>query len=170
MSLIRRLSSMALLLATAGCASTGAGKGMEMGMVALRADGSPGSEKCPEEALKTMRVLRMFVGDATDVELDANQIDARTVTLYDGPVESYLDGELGLLGTGTRLYGRVWTSGPLVVVRYYEAKPLDEGEALPICAVARMGDGQMKKRPESKPGTAILDFSNAAVFVVDGFR
>jgi hypothetical protein len=32
------------------------------------------------------------------------------------------------------------------------------------------GEGQLKKRPESKPGTAILDFSSAAVFVVDAFR
>jgi len=62
----------------------------------------------------------------------------------------------------------VWTSGPQVVVRYYEAKPPD-GDTVPICAVARLGD-QMRKRPESKPGTAILDYSSAAVFVVDSFR
>ncbi|MGZ3457760.1 MAG: serine/threonine protein kinase [Archangium sp.] len=148
-----------VLLVTVGCPSAS---------VSLRADGSPGPEKCSEEALKTMRILRMHVGDATDVELDANQIDVRPITLYDGPVESYLDGSLGTLESGTRLYGRVWTSGPLVVVRYYEAKPLD-GDTVPICAVARLGD-QFRKRPESKPGTAILDYSNAAVFVVDSFR
>jgi len=153
------LPSVVLLLATAGCPSAG---------VTLRSDGSPGPEKCSEEALKTMRILRMQVGDATDVELDANQIDARPITLYDGPVESYLDGSLGNLDPGTRLYGRVWMSGPLVVVRYYEAKPPD-GDTVPICAVARLGD-QMRKRPESKPGTAILDYSSAAVFVVDSFR
>jgi hypothetical protein len=137
--------------------------------VSLRADGSPGPEKCPEEALKTMRILRMHVSDATDVELDANQIDASPITLYDGPVESVLDGSLGTLDPMTRLYGRVWTSGPLVVIRYYEAKPPD-GDTVPICAVARMGDGQLRKRPESKPGTAIVEFSSAAVFVVDSFR
>jgi hypothetical protein len=135
----------------------------------LRADGTPGPEKCPEEALKTMRILRMHVGDSTDVQLDANQIDASPITLYDGPVESFLDGSLGTLYPATRLYGRVWTSGPLVVVRYYEAKPPD-GETVPICAVARLGDGQMRKRPESKPGTAMLDYSGASVFVVDSFR
>ena len=111
----------------------------------------------------------MQVGDATDVELDANQIGAEPITLYDGPVESVLDGSLGTLNPITRLYGRVWTNGPLVVVRYYEAKPPD-GDTVPICAVARLGDGQLKRRPESKPGTAILDFSNVAVFVVDSFR
>ncbi len=41
---------------------------------------------------------------------------------------------------------------------------------MPICAVARLGNGQMRKRPESMPGTAILDYSGAAVFVVDAFR
>ncbi len=155
-----RLSSVLLLLVTSGCPSAG---------VSLRADGTPGPEKCPEEALKTMRILRMHVGDSTDVQLDANQIDASPITLYDGPVESFLEGSLGTLYTGTRLYGRVWTSGPLVVVRYYEAKPPD-GETVPICAVARLGDGQMRKRPESKPGTAMLDYSGASVFVVDSFR
>ncbi|PTL77168.1 serine/threonine protein kinase [Vitiosangium sp. GDMCC 1.1324] len=154
------LPSVILLLATLGCPSGG---------VPLRADGSPASEKCPEEALKTMRILRMHVSDSADVQLDANQIDASPITLYDGPVESYLDGSLGTLGSGTRLYGRVWTSGPLVVVRYYEAKPPD-GDTVPICAVARLGDGQLRKRPESKPGTAILDYPGASVFVVDSFR
>jgi hypothetical protein len=149
-----------LLLTTLGCPSAG---------VFLRADGTPGPEKCPDEALKTMRILRMHVSDAADVELDANQIGARPVTLYEGPVESVLDGSLGMLEPATRLYGRVWTSGPQVVVRYYEAKPPD-GETVPICAVARLGDGQLRKRPESKPGTAIVEFSNASVFVVDSFR
>ena len=153
------LPLLGLVLASVGCPSAG---------VPLRADGTPGPEKCSEEALKTMRILRMQVGDATDVELDANQLDARPITLYEGPVESVLDGSLGLLDPVTRLYGRVWTSGPYAVVRYYEAKPPD-GDTVPICAVARLGD-QMKKRPESKPGTAILEFSNAAVFVVDEFR
>jgi hypothetical protein len=149
-----------LILTSLGCSSAG---------VSLRADGTPGPEKCPEESLKTMRILRMHVSDAADVELDANQIGARPITLYEGPVESVLDGSLGTLDPITRLYGRVWTSGPLVVVRYYEAKPPD-GDTVPICAVARLGDGQLRKRPESKPGTAIVEFSNASVFVVDSFR
>ncbi len=154
-----RLSWM-LLLGTLGCPS---------GSVLLRADGSPGPEKCSEEAIKTMRILRMYVGDSADVELDANQIDARPITLYDGPVESFLDGSLGTLDPGTRLYGRVWTSGPQVVVRYYEARP-PRADTVPICAVARFGGNQLKKSPESKPGTAILDYSGASVFVVDAFR
>ncbi|HEX5754186.1 MAG TPA: serine/threonine protein kinase [Archangium sp.] len=148
------------MLTSLGCPAAG---------VALRADGTPGPEKCSEEALKTMRILRMHVSDAADVELDANQIGARPITLYEGPVESVLDGSLGTLEPITRLYGRVWTTGPQVVIRYYEAKPPD-GDTVPICAVARLGDGQLRKRPESKPGTAIIEFSNASVFVVDAFR
>lgn len=153
------LPLLGLVLTSVGCPLAG---------VPLRADGTPGPEKCSEEALRTMRILRMQVGDAADVELDANQLDSSPITLYEGPVESVLDGSLGLLDPVTRLYGRVWTSGPYAVVRYYEAKPPD-GDTVPICAVARLGD-QMRKRPESKPGTAILEFSNAAVFVVDSFR
>jgi hypothetical protein len=154
------LPSVVLLLASMGCPSAG---------VSLRPDGSPGPEKCPEEALKTMRILRMRPGDAADVELDANQVAARPITLYDGPVESVLKSELGTLYPGTRLYGRVWTGGSQVVIRYYEARPPD-GDTVPICAVARLGMGQMRKRPESKPGTAILPFSEASAYVVDSFR
>jgi hypothetical protein len=116
-----------------------------------------------------MEYLRLSVGDAALVELDANQTDTSPITLYEGPVESFLDGDLGLLESPTRLYGRVWTSGPQVVIRYYEARP-PRGTKVPICAVARLGKGQLRKRPESKPGTAILEFSRAAVYIVDEFR
>lgn len=153
------LPSLVLLLATAGCPS---------GSVLLRADGSPWPEKCSEEALKTMQILRMHIGDTSEVQLDANQIEARPMTLYEGPVESYLDGSLGNLDPGTRLYGRVWTSGPQAVVRYYEAKMLF-GDTVPICAVVRFGV-EHRRLPESKPGTAILEEPGAVVVVVDSFR
>jgi hypothetical protein len=78
-------------------------------------------------------------------------------------------GSLGPLLPVTRLYRQVWTGGPQVVVRYYEAHPPDE-EPLPICAVARLARGQLQKKPESRPGTAILEFSRAGVFVVNSFR
>jgi len=139
------------------------------GRVSLRPDGSPGPEECPEESLKTMKILRMRVGDSADVQLDANQIDAKPITLYDGPVESYMEGSLGTLDAGTRLYGRVWTGGPQVVVRYYQAHPVD-GDPVPICAVARFGGNQLRKRPDSKPGTAVLEYSGASAFVVNAFR
>lgn len=158
------LYGIALLGMAAGCA------GARPGAVSLRPDGTPGSEECPEEARKAMSYLRMFVGEASSVQLDANQTRTRPITLYDGPVESVLEEELGLLAAPTRLYGRVWTAGPRVVVRYYEAQPMDGGNRVPICAVARLGFGQLRKRPESKPGTAVIDASQAAVFIVDEFR
>jgi len=149
-----------LLLAISGCASPG---------VALRSDGSPGPEKCSEKALEVMRILRMRVGDAADADLDANQIYASPVIVYDGPIESYLTESLGNLDPGTRLYGQAWTAGFQVVVRYYEAHPTD-GDKVPICAVARLGMGQMRKKPESMPGTALLEHGSVSVFVVDAFR
>lgn len=159
-----RLCCAALLATSPGCAGTGPSR------VGLRPDGSPLPEKCPEEALKAMRYLKLSVGEAGIVELDANQTDTSPITLYDGPVESFLDDDIGLLESPTRLYGWVWTGGPQVVIRYYEAHTLRGGSRVPICAVARAAKGQLRKRPESKPGTAILEFSRAGVFIVDEFR
>lgn len=81
-------------------------------LAALRPDGTPGPEECPEEAFKAMRYLQISVGDGGLVTLDVNQTDTTPITLYDGPVESMLEDELGPLEPPTRLYGRVWTSGP----------------------------------------------------------
>jgi hypothetical protein len=116
-----------------------------------------------------MRALRLRVGDAAWVELDANQLKSRPITLYDGQIESILEEDFGTLEATTRLYGQVWTGGPQVVIRYYEAHP-PESEKLPICAVARLSENQLRKRPESLPGTAILEFSVASAYIVDAFR
>ncbi|XXF79375.1 serine/threonine protein kinase [Myxococcaceae bacterium GXIMD 01537] len=155
------LTTIALLITLSGCKTAGG--------VVLRADGSPGPEECSEEAKKVMRLLRVRVGDSTMIDIDANQMESPRVTLYDGPIESVMQEGLGAIQGTSRLYGYVWTSGPQVVIRYYEAHPLD-GDKVPICAVARLGYGQMRKLPESAPGTAILDSSVAAAFVVDAFR
>ena len=154
-------SSLLLLGASLACSTPGG--------VSLRADGSPGPEECPKETLKIMRLLRLDIGEGANVELDLNQADTSPITLYDGPVESELLNTLGPFEPPTRLYGRVWTSGPQVVIRYYEARP-PYGDITPICAVARLARGQMKKLPGSKPGTAIVEFSSAGVWVVDSFR
>jgi hypothetical protein len=144
--------------------------GCTMGGVSLRPDGTPGPEECPEKAREVMELLQMFVGESAWVQLDANQSRTSPITLYEGPIESVLDDDLGLLEAPGRLYGRVWTDGPQPVIRYYEAHPVRGGRKMPICAVARLGLGQLRKRPESKPGTAILDTSEAGVFIVDTFR
>jgi hypothetical protein len=158
------LGCAAILVLSSGCPRAGPGG------VALRPDGTPGPEKCPEKALEAMEYLKLFVGTSGWVQLDANQSRARTITLYDGPIESVIDGNLGLLDAPTRLYGQVWTGGPQPVIRYYAAKPMGGGRPIPICAVARLGFGQLRKRPESMPGTAILDSSSAGVYIVDEFR
>jgi hypothetical protein len=137
--------------------------------VSLRPDGTPGPQDCPEDAKKAMRYMKLRVGDAAWVDLDANQLDSKRITLYDGPIESMLSEELGTLEATTRLYGQVWTAGPQVVIRWYEAQP-PNSEKVPICAVARLSRDQMRKRPESKPGMAILDGSTAAAYIVDSFR
>jgi hypothetical protein len=157
---LRPLAFMALLLAASGC---------PLGSAPLRPDGTPGPEKCPEEALKAMRILRLRVGDSAWVDLDVNQTDTSPITLYEGPIESMVNDALGPLESPTRLYGRVWTGGPQVVIRYYEARPPD-GDIIPICAVARLSKAQLKKLPGSKPGMAIVEFSVAGVDVVDSFR
>ncbi|NMO13410.1 serine/threonine protein kinase [Pyxidicoccus fallax] len=155
------LGPIVLLTLSAGCTTTGG--------VALRPDGTPGPQECPEEAKRVMRALKLRVGDAAWVELDANQIKSKPITLYDGPIESILEQDFGTLETTTRLYGQVWTGGPQVVIRYYEAHPPDT-EKLPICAVARLSENQLRKLPGSKPGMAILEFSVSGVAIVDAFR
>jgi hypothetical protein len=116
-----------------------------------------------------MRYLKVRVGDSALIHLDANQIGSRRVTLYDGPIESALQEDFDTPGAPTRLYGQVWTRGPQVVIRYYEAHPPD-GDKGPLCVVARLGAEQMRKLPESKAGMAILESSIAAAFIVDAFR
>jgi hypothetical protein len=154
--------SFAVLIGTLlGCTTPGG--------ISLRPDGSPGPQECPEKALETMRILGLRVSDGANVELDLNQADTSPITLYEGPIESELVSSLGPLSPPTRLYGQVWTGGPQIVIRYYEAHPPDR-DKIPICAVVRLAAGQLKKLPESKPGMAVVEFSSAAVYVVDSFR
>src|SRR3954469_17470974 len=126
-----------------GCATAGP----VPGMVGLKPDGSPGPEPCPKKALETMAILRLHPGDGAWMIVDLNQKAMKDIIVNDGPIESALDEHLGnsILDAGTRLYGKVWTSGPDVVIRYYEAHPLDAGGPLAICAVARTGTKLKKK-------------------------
>lgn len=156
------IGSVLLLCTFCGCTTTSGG-------VALRPDGSPGPQECSAEAKLAMRAMRLQVGDTAWVELDLNQRGYSPVYLYDGPIESVLENEFGTLEAATRLYGQVWTAGPQVVIRYYEADPPDF-EKLPICAVARLSENQLRKLPGSKPGMAILQFSVSGVTIVDSFR
>jgi hypothetical protein len=143
-----------------GCAGSG---------VSLRPDGGPASQDCPQKALEAMRILRLRPGDTSMAEVDANQSAQDSITVNDGPVESILRDYLGYLPPATRLYGQIWTGGPNVAIRYYEARPPD-GDPIPICAVARLSGGGLLKRPGPRPGTAVLEFSRTGVYIVDAFR
>lgn len=160
--------SIALL---AGCVTPGPVAPSPPGTVTLRPDGSPGPEPCPKDALTAMDIMRLHPGSSAWVDLDLNKQGQDFITVNDGPIESQLEESLGpVLGPSDRLYGKVWTSGPDVTIRYYQARPTDRGPAVPICAVARLGDGEMKKVPGPAPGSAILEFSVARLVIVDSFR
>jgi len=148
-----------------GCATT-------PGAVGLKPDGSPGPEPCPKKALENMALLRLHPGNSSWVDLDQNKVGMRNITVNDGPIESILQEQLGIsvLEAGTRLYGKVWTSGPYVVIRYYEARPEDAGGPIAICAIARLDEGGLKKKPGPAPGSAVLGLSMSAVVIVDAFR
>lgn len=154
------LASTALLSGSSGCTSGG---------MRLRPDGSPGPQECPEEAKKAMRYLNLHVGESASIYVDASQPKNWNLILHDGPIESALREELGPLAKASLLHGQVWTTGPQVVIRYYEVQA-PNGEKSPLCAVARLGDDEMRRPPESKPGTAIFGAPGAAVFIVDTFR
>ena len=118
-----------------------------------------------------MRYLRLHPGDNALADVDMNQQNQDDITVNDGPIESgLLDALSPTLEAGTLLYGKVWTGGPNVVIRYYQAQPRDLGPPLEICAVARLSEGQMRKKPGPAPGSAVLEFGIAAVIIVDGFR
>ncbi len=154
------VGSIALLFACSGCAMPG---------VWLRPDGTPGPQACPAKADKMIGYMNLHVGDSAQVYIDANQGGSERIILYDGPIESVVIGDFGALRSVSRLYGQVWTSGPHVVIRYYEAQPV-QGEKIPFCAEAELGDDASRKLPESKPGFAILGTSRAKVVIVDSFR
>lgn len=151
--------ALALLFTFCGCS----------GGVWLRPDGTPGPEDCPSEAQRLMEAMQLHVGDSIKVQLDASQTDARPVTLYDGPVESLVWGFFGTLDLGDRLYGRVSTSGPQIIIRYYQLQRLD-GQPIPFCAVARLSGNQYRKLPGSRPGLAVVELSTANAHVVSAFR
>lgn len=118
-----------------------------------------------------MELLGLHPGDAAWIDLDFFKIGSSNITVNDGPIESASQEPLGdAFETRTRFYGKVWTSGPFVVIRYYEARRLDLGPTIPICAVARLDDDELKKQPCPVPGCAVLKSSVAAIEIVDGFR
>jgi len=137
--------------------------------VPLRSDGMPAPERCPRHTLEVMEAAELRPGDSSArVELDANQFEYEPLTLTAGPIESIMMLPMGRLGGATRLYGRVWISGRRVVIRYYHAQRAG-GNVLPICAVARLGGGELEGKPGKFPHSTELPYSIAFAFVVQDF-
>jgi hypothetical protein len=152
-----------------GCVPVGADL-ITMGTnVPLRSDGTPGPERCPQQSRQVMEALELRPGESTAlVELDANQYEREPLTLTDGPIESVMLEPMGRLGGVTRLYGRVWTSGPRVVIRYYWAQRAG-GNRIPICAGARTAAGQLEGKPGKYPKSSEIPYSQALAFIVEDF-
>ena len=158
MAVLRKGSLCALLGAVAaGCPG-----------VPLRPDGSPAEEKCPEGARAAMEAFRLAPGDSVTMDVDATRTEAGPVVIYDGPIESRTWLNMMDLPGHTRLYGRVWTGGPRVVIRYYSAR-LPDGRVIPFCAVAADNGPGLPKSP-GRPGAAAVPNSAAEVYITGQFR
>ena len=169
MALLRAVT-LALTCCLLACPPRGGGQLLEAGLnVPLLPDGSPAPEPCPERAKDVMRALGLRPWNGALAEIDMNQRHQESVTLFSGPVESFLMNPLGILSTGSRFYGRIWISKRRVVIRYYHAA-IPDGEPFPICAVARRDGGDMKANPGSYPGSAELEGSAAWIDIVEDFR
>jgi hypothetical protein len=99
--------------------------------------------------------------------VDATRTDSGPLVIYDGPVVSETWVNMEELPGDTRLYGRVWTSGPRVVIRYYSAR-LPDGKVIPFCGVAAENGHGLPKGP-GRPGSAALKSAFAWVYVVGRF-
>jgi len=115
-----------------------------------------------------MRLLALRPGDAGDVEIDANQIEREPMTVFAGPVESFVTRPTRHLDGATRLYGWIWTTGRGVVIRYYRAQMVG-GDVFPICAVALRGGDELVGTPGKWPNSVELQSSSASVFIVEEF-
>jgi len=166
-----RLVATIATVALAGCPVPRAGSELiEAGAnVPLLANGLPAPEPCPAIARGYMNALQLKPGDTATIEIDANQFEREPLTVQDGPIESLMLERMGGLRGGTRLYGRVWTTGPRVVIRYYRAQHPTGGDPIPICAVARAAAGQLEGKPGPIPGSTVLKYSSALAFVVRDF-
>ena len=136
--------------------------------VPLRPDGSPADERCPEGAREAITSFELVPGSSTTVFVDVTRKVSGPLIVYDGPVESETWGPMEELPGGTRLQGRIWTSGPRVVIRYYSAT-LPDGRHTPFCAVAAENGPGLPKTP-GRPGSAALEQSFVEIFVTGQFK
>ncbi len=138
--------------------------------VPLRPDGSPGDQKCPPGAREAMEALNLAPGNSVIVDVDASRTEQGPIVVFDGPIETMTWGPVEKLPGDTRLYGRVWTSGPRVEIRYYKAR-LPDGTVVPFCAVmASSSGGGLPKTPSSRPGVAAVPSNTGLVFITGKFK
>jgi len=137
--------------------------------VPLRPDGSPVEEKCPDRARETMESFGLRPGDHETIYIDVNRQERGPLVVYDGPIESVTWEPMKNLPGNVRLYGRIWTGGPRVVIRYYSAR-LPDGKVIPFCAMAAYGTGLGIPKTPGRPGSAAVESSLAFVSVMDRFR
>jgi len=136
--------------------------------VPLRPDGSPAEEKCSEGAREAITSFGLEPGSSVTAFVDVTRQVVGPLTIYDGPVESETWLPMEELPGGTRLQGRVWTSGPRVVIRYYSAT-LPDGRHIPFCAVAADNGPGLPKSP-GRPGSAALEGPAVSIYVTGQFR
>lgn len=147
----------AILLLGSGCTS-----------VPLRPDGTPGPQKCPDQALDAMRMLGVHPGDTVLVVIETSKFGQSPLALSDGLLEGYLERDLGSLPAGTRLYGQVWTGGTAVVIRYNEVR-YPQGGKFPFCGIVINEGGSLNKRPGSSPGIGIIQNDYGTLQAVSAF-
>lgn len=142
--------------------------------VAVRPDGSPTEAPCPAGAREAMDQFHLVpaggghAGSSEQMDIDVTQRRGEVLIVYDGPIESETLLNMGDLPAKVRLFGRVWTGGPRVVIRYYSAR-LPDGKVIPFCAVAGWNGPGLPKAP-GRPGSAALSQTFASVYVVSSFR
>jgi len=136
--------------------------------VPLRPDGSPAEEKCPEGAREAITSFGLEPGSSTAVFVEVSRTMPGPLIVYDGPIESMTWGPMEELPGRTRLQGRIWTSGPRVVIRYYSAT-LPDGRHIPFCAVAGDNGPGLPKTP-GRPGSAALEGPAVTIYVTGQFR
>lgn len=166
-----RAAAFAFACCLLACPPRGGGQLLDAGRdVPLLPDGSPALEPCPQDAKVAMRALRLRPGNGALAEIDMNQRQQERLTVFSGPVESFLMDPLDTIDRGTRFYGRIWISKRgVVVIRYYHAQ-MPDGEPFPICAVARRDAGGMKGKPGAYPGSVELEGSAAWIDIVEDYR
>jgi serine/threonine-protein kinase len=111
-----------------------------------------------------MSKMGLSTEDSFSVVVDERLPERPPARLEEGPIVSYVDLPYKQLPERSRLFGRVWTGGEMVTVRY-DAIQFPGGSRMPFCAEVDDSGGQVKDSA-SPPGVAIIHDNVASVRVV----